>query len=858
MQPLAPPETRDTGTTLLQSAIASVSLLLCGALVVWLGWMVLHEIDAFSTANSDNLQWNLSQADVEVLQFRLAVAEARDRPDALTEVRLRFDIFYSRMTTLQNGRLFRLLQTVPDFAAPQQRVRAFLDRSIPLIDGPDEALYSKLPELAEGAAAAGADVRALSLAGLSTFAELSDSRRERVSGLLGYMAGALVTLFLGLSLLALTMFRLFRVARRRADAIEIAGTRMRTIVETSPNAIVVTDEDGLIRGFNTAAERMLGYSRDDVFGKPARQLFAPPERPDERTTSLFAFADERRRPTPEERRFEISLRDRDGRLFPAEFSIDRAGTDDPLYVAYIRDISRWKEVEEQLTEARDRALAGDRSKSEFLAVMSHEMRTPLNGLLGTLQLLCDEELPERQRAMLDRMEASGRLLLELVNDVLDLAKFEAGKMTAERAPFSLTALIGGVVETVRPIADRYRNALSWRWVGPEGDWVEGDARRLRQVLLNLVGNALKFTRDGTVEIEAEYLDDACNELELRVIDSGIGIREEDLAQIFRDFETLDSSYAREAGGTGLGLGIAQRFARLMGGSIGAESEPGEGSLFWVRLPLPQTARGATEDAPVSVGAEQPQRPLDLLVIEDNEINRFILCRFLERDGHRVELTLDGQAGVDAAMCRRFDAIFMDISMPVMDGTTAARQIRAGGGASAKTPIIALTAHAFAEERKSFEAAGMNAFLTKPVDRGQIRETLSGLIAVEFPCAPHDRSNEEETGRNVALVDLERPRELIEALPEDAARALLARFLDETERDLEWLAEADVRDPEIAAVAHRCAGSCGTFGAEALRRELVQIEAVIKAGDIAESKSLQALGGLWQRTRFVLEGLFDQS
>ncbi|GGA08101.1 MAG: hybrid sensor histidine kinase/response regulator [Rhodobacteraceae bacterium] len=836
-----------TGTTRARSALGGLILLCWGGLVIWLGMMVQREIDAFSTANSDNLQWTLAQADVEFLRFQLALEQAEADPSALDTVRLRFDIFYSRMVTLRDGRLFRALDDTPGFTNPYTRVQDFLGATTPLIDGPEAALAEALPMLTAQTETVGKDIRAFSLAALSSFAELSDRRREGITRLLIYMAAVLMALFLGLTLLAVTLFRLFRLARDRADQVESTSVRLRTIVETSPNAIVVTDEAGEIRAFNAAAERIFGYTRAEACGRPARHLFAPPEASDHALVSVFAFAEERRRPRPEERNFEVTLQARDGRCFPAEFSVDRAETEEPLYVAYIRDITPWKEAEQQLTEARDRALAGERAKSEFLAVMSHEMRTPLNGLLGTMQLLRDHDLGSSPAGLLDRMQVSGQLLLDLVNDVLDLTKVEAGKLALDPAPFSLRDLLDGLVATAIPLAESYGNRLSWHWCGAPRPLVEGDARRLRQVLLNLTGNALKFTRNGKVEIEVEQLPGTGEMIEFRVIDSGIGIAEEQLDRIFEDFETLDSSYAREAGGTGLGLGIARRYTRLMGGEIGAESEAGQGSLFWIRLPLPPAAEVAPE-APPHPATVPPISALEVLVVEDNEINRFIVQRMLERDGHHVTIAENGQMGVQKASSRRFDVILMDISMPVMDGTQATRAIRRGGGPSARAPIIALTAHAFPEERETFRQAGMTAFLTKPVDRMGLRDTLARSVAGIAPAKPQPN---DQRSSPLSLLDDRLLDQFLDALPDGAAQPLLARFLQETDREIAALAETAPDAPDLAARAHRCAGSCGTFGVGAMRSALLKIEASLKHETLPAPDDLRALKPIWAMSRKAL-------
>lgn len=835
------------------SAVALV-LVFCIALIGGMSWMVLRELDSLSQANSDNLQWSLAQADVEFLQFRLELEQARTDPARLDQLRRRFDIFYSRMATLENGQVFRTLRADPTYDLPRSRVRSYLDQTIPLIDGPDEVLFAALPRLAQESHGIAEDVRDFSLKGLSSFAQITDERRKNLIRTLLTIATVLAVLLAVLVLLTISFFRLARLAQTRAKEVQRTAGRLRTIVETALDAIVVTDTWGIIREFNPAAQRIFGYSREEARGQNAIDLLFPTELAESLRRGELRFLDRERAPEAHEKQLEITAMDRSGRRFPAEISIDRAEADtERLFVAYLRDISRRKAAEEGLTIARDRALAGERAKAEFLAVMSHEMRTPLNGLLGSMQLMRDHSLSEKQSALLDRMQSSGRQLLGLVNDVLDLAKYEAGKMRPEHRPFSLPQLLNGVVETAAPMAAQNRNSLSWRPIGPMLEGAIGDARRLRQVLLNLAGNAVKFTRDGTVEIEVETLSDG-HTVEFRVIDSGIGIAEADLERIFHDFETLDSSYARQAGGTGLGLGIARRLAQMLGGEIGAESEPGEGSLFWLRVPLKpaEVPEDTAQAAPPPVRPALP--PLDVLLVEDNEINRFVARAMLEADGHRVTEAADGRVGVELAGRRRFDAILMDISMPVLDGTQATRQIRAGSGPSARAPIIAVTAHALSEEIARFQDAGMTHCIAKPLDRDELADVLARATAGELP-APVAPPPSPGDG---ALLDTDQIATLWAGLGAEGGSHLYRRFLAETDQIIAALSRPHPDRPsraeltELAEIAHKCAGSCSTFGAQALRQALQRIELLARRGEPVPPEDLTALVELWTRSRQALE------
>ncbi|MDT0682981.1 ATP-binding protein [Roseicyclus sp. F158] len=808
---------------------AAGAIALVAALVLWIVTSALREIDDLATASSDDVEWSLTQLDVEYLRLRLALSEAQRDPGALDAVRRRFDVFYSRIATFSMGEVYSELRADAAFEGALEEVRAFLEGSIPAIDAGDDALRAATPALAAAAADRAEDVRTLTLSGLATFVDMAETRREQVMETLSRMAALLLVLFAGLALLAFWLLRLNRLSASRARQIELTGTRMRTIVETSLDAILVTDDEGRILESNRAARAIFGYSEAEARGADALSLLFPDEDPERAREGALQFLDSGRRPDPAERQFELMGRSKEGRAFPVELSVDRAkGPDGPVYVSFIRDISRRKLAEEGLTEARDKALAGEKAKAEFLAVMSHEMRTPLNGLLGSIQLMRDTDLSSRQAGLVDTMHGTGNHLLGLINDVLDLSKYEAGKLTAETRVFDPARLLDGVVETTASLAAANGNTLGWSWAGAPVGPLKGDARRLRQVLLNLVGNALKFTRGGSVEIEAEAL--GADLLEIRVIDSGIGISPEDLGRIFQDFETVDSSYARQAGGTGLGLGIARRLVDIMGGRIGAESEPGEGSLFWVRLPM-VAADQAASGTPIAADAPDPGgRPLSILLVEDNEINRFVAREMLQSDGHEVTEAVNGQAGVEWAERRRFDVILMDISMPVMDGQEAARRIRSGGGPCARTPIVAVTAHALPEEVARFREAGMEHSISKPIDRAALSRIMALLGDASPETAPAPASL-------AALKDGTDPEVL---------RRLVAKFIGEMDAAVAVFPDEDDMGA-LAAQAHRQAGSCAVFGLGDLRETLARIETEAKQGTRPDGE-IAALADLWTRTR----------
>lgn len=634
----------------------------------------VQQLRALRSAASDNLQWTLAQVDSEFMRFRHALdgarLAARDGAlpaDGVADLRKRFDIFYSRIDTFRATGTYSSLRRKPQFESAFGAVAGGLEQIGAQIDQPDAALTEGLDAVDAAAERLAPQVRDLSLMGLSEFAQHADDTRAEVTTTLARLAATTGVMFVAISLLAVALLRMYRLSERRAVQQMQTAARMQTVIQTALDGIILCDGAGRITDFSPAAETIFGYTATEARGRALLDLILPAgEAADDRGRLSAILRD----PVPETLgRIHVTGQARDGRRFPAEVSIRLAeGGLGRIFVLFIRDISQLKQAEMALIAAHDRAVAGERAKADFVAVISHEIRTPLNGLLGNMSLLCDTRLSQRQRGYVQAMEVSGRLLAALVDDVLDIAKLEAGKMPVRARAFRLSQVLDEIVANQKQLALANGTTLGWSWVGAPRDRVLGDADKIRQVLMNFVSNAIKFTRDGTVHIEAEPLDDTA-QVELRVRDTGEGIAPGDLERIFQDFEMLDSSYGRKPG-TGLGLGISRRLAALMGGAIGVESRLHEGSLFWLRMPLQEAPQA--DEAPGPAAAPEASAPLSVLIVEDNDINRAILREMLEACGHRVRAACDGRAGVDAAAAERFDVILMDISMPVMNGREAAR------------------------------------------------------------------------------------------------------------------------------------------------------------------------------------------
>jgi signal transduction histidine kinase/ActR/RegA family two-component response regulator len=412
------------------------------------------------------------------------------------------------------------------------------------------------------------------------------------------------------------------------------------------------------------------------------------------------------------------------------------------------DVLARKRAETQLREAKEAAEAAHRdaeearaaaeraagAKSSFLAAMSHEIRTPLTSVLGMADLLATEDLAERQNGYVEAIRASGRHLLTILNDILDFSRIEADRLELERIDFSLGAVLGELRSLVAPQAAERDLAVAFELDERAPPMVRGDPTRLRQVLFNLLGNALKFTREGRISVAARQTarDGQVAHLRFEVGDTGVGIPPERQAALFEPFSQHDASTMRRYGGTGLGLAICKRLVEAMGGAIGVESAPEAGSLFWFEVPL------EIGDPAAAVAAARPAfgpgsaPPLRVLVAEDLRMNRELLRAMLGRHGHEVTFAQDGAEAVEWAGRERFDLVLMDVRMPVMDGVEAARRIRRLPPPAGSVPILGLTANVMEAERRRCVEAGMDMILTKPVAWPQLFALLAEIAAGRSP------------------------------------------------------------------------------------------------------------------------------
>jgi PAS domain S-box-containing protein len=646
--------------------------------------------------------------------------------------------------------------------------------------------------------------------------------------------------------------------------LDVTENKLRTAeFESTVNAIsrvlsvIEFDMSGHILSANDNALKMMGYGIDEVRGQSHR-MFCDPAYGDSRAYRDFwqrlgqgeFDAGEYKRFAKNGRAIWIQasynpIFDADGRPFKI--------------VKLATDVSVRKEMEVALRDAKDRAERAAAAKTTFLANMSHEIRTPMNAVIGFTELLLDTPLDARQRGHLETVHQSARSLLGLLNDILDTAKLEKGVVELEYVDFSLRELCIDIVSSLRLSAQGKNLPLEMDYAAGMGEFFKGDPLRIRQVLVNLLGNAIKFTERGSVRLAISQEDGM---VRLDIHDTGIGIPPDRIGKIFDRFAQADPSMTRRFGGTGLGTSIARQLVDLMGGKVAVESQVGMGSVFHVHLPL----LPGEEILSLPAAANDDLPPLRILVADDVEQNVELLLLALGKLGHHVVSVDDGAKAVDAACNSRFDVILMDVQMPVLDGLAATRLIREHEAVYrlAEVPIIALTASVQAEDRHATESAGMQGFASKPVEIGALITEIARVVGMHRTRAPLPRdtstdapgtpraANDSADADN-RTVDLETGGFVWGSA--DALHLAIRRFLAahadaSTQLAAQW-AKRDL--PAMAALAHRLSGAAGNLALPALHDLAGQLEHALKHNELdAVPMLLSTIEGAFEAIRQTVD------
>jgi PAS domain S-box-containing protein len=812
---------------------ASLVLGVCLSAVAVLAWRVVDASRDLRLYMAEDSSWVIAQLEVDHQHVLLALQEQLNQTTAqersLSEVLLKFDIYFSRVQTVLSH-----TATVKDFVVEREEfdarleiIRNNLSSVTPLVDALRPGDLAGLAQMNALMAEVMPDIRYVVVTAVQTWQRRAQMLRlQREAVLEQFLTAGALALALILGLLAVSA-HLYRQSALRTTMVERLDSNLRASFEAALDGVIVTDAEGRILLFNSAAEALFNQRRAFVIGRSISILLPPRAGQRQAIDARQLIQQIERR-----RRRRVRLHGRDGQMLPISVSSvgDTGSSGQPIHIGFVRDISSVVMMERQRRQAARRVERDAAEKVRFLAATSHELRTPMQGVLGAIDLVLRQQSDPAIQSLLHIAQESAVAALDQIDHVLEITALD-DVAQPERAdePFSAATIAADLIAAA--VRNGPQDGLDIRLdlVGDVPSEVIGKPRAFRQTLRNLISNAVKFGAGKPITLRLSSLSPAA--LRVEVEDAGIGVDPKDQSRIFDDFEALDRDYTRLSGGIGIGLGIVRRAVLSMRGTVGVISRLGQGSIFWFEIPV----RPAL---PHAQAAGQPA-PMQVLVVDDQSINLLLMQKMIDALGHRADQANSGQVAIRMARAERYDLILMDISMPEMDGIEATRHIRAEG-ASRQSPIVGFTANLQPADHARALAAGMREILYKPA-----RPTDVERVLYNVPSAP---PAEDVAGLNEGICDA------VDLLANSLGVNRLAKLVDDVDSSFHALfdyasAEADLA--ELASQAHKCAGAAAILGALPLHAACCALETAALKHETAQigdhvqncQSALSVCGGL---------------
>ena len=663
--------------------------------------------------------------------------------------------------------------------------------------------------------------------------------RMKFSRQLTWTGGFAIGFLVMLAGLLLVMDRMLLSAMKRSDALTTSSRQLEATVAGSMDAIVIADGFSKIIEYNSSAEGVFGWTRKEIIGKTMEEIFFVEGLGNTYKNAMDQTLERESSEVLYPSRVELSGKRRNGEVFPVELNMTFVEhKNDAIFMAYIRDISESKMAEQELIAARDRAESAGKAKSQFLAVMSHEMRTPLAGIVGVMDLLGTTKLTKKQSHYLQMATYSSEILLDHINNALDITRIDVGELEASFQEFDLADMAKNLVGVLKLLAAEKNIKLRLKLEKNIKLFFWGDGPKIRQILTNLLGNAIKFTHQGNISLLITGIDDTeTSFVNFIITDTGLGIAHENQEKIFEDFVAIAPGDQHQTRSDGMGLPISRKIARLMGGDIKVKSDIGKGAEFTLSLPLQRVRKNKIKLSKPSKLPKLKYQNINALVIEDNNINGEVLTAMLENMGHSVSRANNGLEALDQANIQLFDIIFMDINMPFMGGIETTHRIRTDSRLNSKTRIIGLTAHSSDDFGEKAEQAGMDCFFTKPIRLEILKKIIFDTVSIDQSAVIADFSP--------VLTNL------FETLGREKVLRIGEKFFEELDVFIQQSIDGFFNEDHAALVeaTHRMKGAAVLLGQNVLETPLDQLECHTLEGDVTDlTNSIQSLRNIAQQSK----------